>query len=104
MLWRYSETHTTDAKNIAGIKVAQDQRPTGILTLLDEELGKKKFLLGDKTSACDYFLFMLALWSENLSRPTASFANLLRFMCELSQRPAVKRVCEIKNIYLNRYY
>lgn len=104
MLWRYSETHTTDAKNIAGIKAAQDQRLTGILTLLDEELGKKKFLLGDKISACDRFLFMLALWSENLSRPTASFANLLRFMCELSQRPAVQRVCEIKNIYLNRYY
>ena len=103
MLWRYSETHTTDAKSIAAIKAAQDQRLTGILTLFDEELGKKKFLLGDKISACDHCLFMLALWCENLSRPTASFAKLLRFMCELSQRPAVQRVHEIENIYLNRY-
>jgi glutathione S-transferase len=103
MLWRYSETHTTDAKSIAGIKAAQDQRLTGILTLLDEELGKKRFLLGDKISACDHFLFMLALWCENLSRPTASFANLLRFMCELSQRPAVQRVCDIENISLSCY-
>jgi hypothetical protein len=44
MLWRYSETYTTDAKSIAEIKAAQDQRLTGILTLLDEELGKKKGL------------------------------------------------------------
>tara|TARA_S200000501_G_C20634206_1_gene660315 strand:- start:569 stop:766 length:198 start_codon:yes stop_codon:yes gene_type:complete len=64
----------TDAKSIAGIKTAQDQHLTGILTLLDEELGKKKFLLGDKISTCDHFLFTLALWCENLSRPTASFA------------------------------
>ena len=102
MLWRYSEIHTTDAKNIAGIKAALDQRLTGFLTLLDEELGKKKFLLGYTISACDHFLFTLALWCENLFRPTASFANLLRFMCELSQRPAVQRACEIENIYLNR--
>jgi glutathione S-transferase len=70
MLWRYSETYTTDAKSIAAIKAAQDQRLTGILTPLDEELGKKKFLLGDKISACDHCLFMLALWCKiSLDQP-----------------------------------
>jgi glutathione S-transferase len=103
MLWRYPENHTTDAESIAGIKAAQDPRLVGVLALLDEELGKRRFLLGDKVSACDHFLFMLALWCEKISRPPASFANLLRFMREMSERTAVQSVCKVENINLDRY-
>jgi glutathione S-transferase len=103
MVWRYPDRHTTDAKGIDGIKASQDLRLTGVLALLDEELSKRRFLLGDNVSACDHFLFMLALWCEKISRPPTSFANLLRFMREMSQRPAVQRVCEIENITLDRY-
>lgn len=103
MVWRYPDRHTTDAKGIDGIKASQDLRLTGVLALLDEELSKRRFLLGDNVSACDHFLFMLALWCEKISRPPTSFANLLRFMREMSQRPAIQRVCEIENISLDRY-
>lgn len=103
MLWRYPENHTTDAKGIEGIKVAQDPRLVGVLALLDKELDKKKFLLGETISACDHFLFMLALWCEKISRPPTSFANLMRFMRGMSQRSAVQRVCEIEKIDLSRY-
>lgn len=103
MLWRYPEIHTTDAKGIEGIKAAQDSRLVSILTLLDNELDKRKFLLGDRVSACDHFLFMLALWCEKISRPPTSFGNIFRFMREMSQRAAVQRVCEVENIALSRY-
>ncbi len=103
MLWRYPENHTTDARSIEGIKAAQDLRLVGILALLNEELGKRRFLLGEEVSACDHFLFMLALWCEKISQPPTAFANLRRFMREMSERPAVQRVCEIENIALNRY-
>jgi glutathione S-transferase len=46
---------------------------------------------------------MLALWCGNISRPPTSFANLNRFMAEMSQRPAIQKVCEIENIDLDRY-
>lgn len=103
MVWRYPDHHTIDAKGIEGIKAAQDMRLVGILALLDEELGKKPFLLGDNVSACDHFLFMLALWCEKVSRPPTSFANLQRFMREMSRRTAIQRVCEIENIDIDRY-
>lgn len=103
MLWRYPDNHTMDAKGIDGIKAAQDPRLVGILTLLDNELGKKRFLLGKDVSACDHFLFMLALWCGKISRPPTSFESLRRFMREMSQRAAIRRVCEIENIDLGHY-
>lgn len=103
MLWRYPENHTIDVGGIEGIKAAQDPRLVRILALLDEQLGKNRFLLGDTVSGCDHFLFMLAMWSEKISRPPTSFENLLRFMREMSERPAVQRVCEIEKIVLDRY-
>lgn len=103
MVWRYPDRHTTHPADVEGIKAAQDLRLVGVLALLDEELGKKSFLLGSNVSACDHFLFMLALWCENISRPPTSFANLYRFMSEMSQRQAVQEVCEIENIDLGRY-
>ncbi len=103
MFWRYPENHTADPKGIDAIKAAQDSRLVEILALLDNELGKKKFLLGDTASGCDHFLFMLALWSENISRPPTMFPHLLRFMRDMCQRPAVQRVCEIENIELTNY-
>ena len=103
MVWRYPDRHTTAPESVEGIKAAQDLRLVEILSLLDEELGKKRYLLGSSISACDHFLFMLALWCDNISRPPASFTNLYRFMSELSLRKAIQKVCEIEKINLDRY-
>ena len=103
MVWRYPDRHTTVPKSAEGIKAAQKLRLVEILSLLDEELSKKKYLLGSNVSACDHFLFMLVLWCDNISRPPTSFANLYRFMSEMSRREAILKVCEIEKINLNRY-
>lgn len=103
MLWRYAEKHTTDTQSAEAVRAAQDLRLADILALLDDELGRKRFLLGDDVSACDHFLFMLALWCERISRPTSSFSNLLRFMRDMSLRPAVRKACDLENIALDRY-
>ena len=103
MVWRYPDRHTTDANGIEAIKAAQDQRLVGILALLDNELSEKTFLLGSNVSACDHFLFMLALWCGRVSQPPTSFANLHRFMGEMCQRTAVQKVCEFENIDLGLY-
>jgi len=103
MVWRYPDRHTTEANGSEGIKVAQDQRLVQILTLLDEALSNRSFLLGANISACDHFLFMLALWCGKISQPPMSFANLRRFMGEMCQRTAVQQVCEFENIDLGPY-
>ncbi|MBR0556512.1 glutathione S-transferase family protein [Ciceribacter sp. L1K23] len=103
MMWRYVENHTTDPGGVQGIKAAQELRLERFLALLDQQLGKNRFLLGDTVSGCDHFLFMLAMWSEELSRPTTSFENLPRFMRDMAERPAVQQVCAIEEIGLQRY-
>jgi len=103
MVWRYPERHTLDVNSAHHIKASQDLRLVEVLTLLDEELSTKPFLLGDSVSACDHFLFMLALWCGRLSRPPMSFGNLQRFMREMSKRPAVQKVCEFEGIDLKHY-
>ena len=103
MVWRYPHNHTTDISAIEAIKNAQNQRLVEILMLLDKELRTKSFLLNDTICAADHFLFMLALWCEKLSRPPTSFNNLQRFMCDISNRNAVQKVCEIEGIDLSLY-
>lgn len=103
MVWRYPERHTTDANGAEAVKAAQDQRLVGILALLDDALGNKTFMLGDDISACDHFLFMLALWCGRLSRPPVEFSNLRRFMQGMAQRKAVREVCEIEGIDLGPF-
>jgi glutathione S-transferase len=103
MVWRYPDRHTTDVNGIEEIKAAQDQRLVGVLALLDAELGNKTFLLGADVSACDHFLFMLALWCGKISQPPTSFVNLRRFMGAMCQRPAVQEVCEFEKIDLSLY-
>lgn len=102
MLWRYPENHTIDVGGIEGIKAAQDQRVVGILDILNKQLGKNRFLLGDSISGCDHFLFMLAMWCEKISRPPTSFEHLLRFMREMAERPAIRQVCELESIELDQ--
>lgn len=104
MVWRYAEKHTTELAGVEAIKAAQATRLAEMLALLDTELGRKRFMLGEEVYACDHFLFMLALWCESLPRPTSAYENLSRFMHELSQRPAIRKVCEIENISLDCYF
>lgn len=103
MVWRYPDRHTTDVNGVEGVKAAQDSRLVDILALLDHELRDKPFLLGADVSACDHFLFMLALWCERVSQPPTSFSNLARFMRTMCLRPAVRRVCEFEKIALDLY-
>lgn len=96
ILWRYAQNHATAADNIEDIKAAQTPRLPGSISRLDRELRDKSFLLGEEISGADHFLFMMGLRCENARQPTSSFANLLLFMREMSQRPAVQNVCEIE--------
>ena len=45
MVWRYPDRHTIEPEGVEGIRAAQDQRLVEILSLLNEELDKKQFLL-----------------------------------------------------------
>ncbi len=103
MVYFYPEKHTTDMNNTASIKAAQQERVTGMLELLDKELESSDFLVGDRLSACDYFLLMLCIWADEFSKPPLDFPNLGNYLRKLAQRKAVQNVCRKEKISLQSY-
>ncbi|WDE08711.1 glutathione S-transferase [Thalassomonas viridans] len=103
MVYFYPNKHTTDEKNIEGIVKAQEQRVTEMFELLDRELEGRDFLIGETVSACDFFLFMLAVWADEFEKPPLAFKNLSRYLCKLAQRDSVIRVCEREGLSLKDY-
>lgn len=103
MVFHYPEKHTTDGTATDSIVAAQDSRIADSLSLLDAELADKMFLVGESLTACDYFLFMLALWAQPTSKPPLAYPNLGRYLKVLAQRPAVIAVCEKEGIDLSPF-
>jgi glutathione S-transferase len=103
MVYFYPEKHTTDAKAVDNIIDAQELRITEMFGLLDRELENKSFLIGNTISACDYFLFMLAIWADEFKHPPLAFNNLSRYLRNLAQRDAVISVCKKENLSLEDY-
>ena len=52
--------------------------------------GNGPYLLGDRISAADFYLFMLVRWGRHFDNPPASLPALGAFMQRLFERPAVK--------------
>jgi glutathione S-transferase len=103
MIYCYPQKHTTDVKNVENIIEAQEGRITEMFSLLDRELESKDFLIGETISACDYFLFMLAVWADELKKPPLSFNNLSRYLCKLAKRDVVINVCKKEELSLADY-
>ena len=103
MVYFYPNKHTTDVNNVANIIEAQESRLTEMFKLLDHELENKNFLIGDNISVCDYFLFMLAVWADELKTPPLSFKNLSKYLRRLAQRDAIINVCKKENLSLADY-
>ncbi|NRD74111.1 glutathione S-transferase family protein [Shewanella sp. VB17] len=103
MVYCYPQQHTTDVNTLECIVAAQESRITDMFTLLDRELKDKDFLIGQTISVADYFLFMLAVWADELKNPPLSFHHLSQYLRRLAQRDAVIKVCEKENLSLADY-
>jgi len=103
MVYFYPQKHTTESSNSESIKTAQEERITEMFQLLDQELENKDFLIGDSISACDYFLFMLAVWADEFKKPPLAFTHLSKYLRKLAKRDAIIRVCQKENLSLSDY-
>ncbi|MBH0066375.1 glutathione S-transferase family protein [Psychrobacter sp. SZ93C1] len=103
MVRYYPHRHTNDESNIPNIISAQDERIADALSIINDQLDGNEFLLGEKLSACDYFLFMLAEWSLLLEKSPMDYTNLAMYLNRLSENPSVKAVCEFEDIDLRPF-
>ncbi len=103
MMYFYPQKHTTNVKAAKSIIEAQEIRVTEMFDLLNRAFENKDFLIGTTISSCDYFLFMLAVWADELKKPPLSFNNLSKYLRKLAQRDAIINVCNKENLSLADY-
>jgi glutathione S-transferase len=58
--------------------------------LLEAALGRSPFLLGDRFTVTDAYLFVVTRWAESVKLDLSTFPNLLAFQARIAARPAVQ--------------
>ena len=103
MVYFYPEKHTTDKATTDAIITAQQTRLADILSILDQQLTEQQYLLGEDISVCDYFLFMLAVWADELVKPPLAFTHLNGYLRRMAKLPAIIKVCKKEQLNLSDY-
>jgi glutathione S-transferase len=97
-LWFYPNEHATDEAAIANVKEVAGQRLNRMFDLISGQLGDRQWLLGDRFSAADLFLFMLIRWSRGMPRPARTIPNLDAFAERVFARPSVQETFKAEGI------
>lgn len=81
-----------DAATVATIKAAAEARVVAMLPILDRQLARGPWLLGESYSALDPMAFLMCRWTRGFaSRPARSHEHLRPYLERMLARPAVAR-------------
>jgi len=90
----YPERYVSDPREADGLRRTADRRLAEEWHVLEEELGRRDYLVGDTYTAADVYLWMLARWSRHQDEPAFGRPNLRAHWERITTRPAVARVHE----------
>lgn len=96
--WFYPHEHVSDETAAPSVKQAAGERLNRMFDVISAQLGDKPWLLGDRFSAADLFLFMLIRWSRFMPRPARSIPNLNALAERVAARPAVQEAFKAEGI------
>jgi len=61
---------------------------------MDQQLGKHAYLIGDRPTVADAYLFVVTNWAGRVSLDLGEFGNLAAFTTRMRERPAVQKTLE----------
>ncbi|WP_414473764.1 glutathione S-transferase family protein [Microvirga sp. M2] len=96
--WFYPDEHVTDEAAIPAAQKAAEQRLCRMFDVISDQLGDRQWLLGDRFSAADLFLFMLIRWGRAMPRPPRALPNLNALAERVLSRPAVQEALKVEGI------
>ncbi|MTI19091.1 glutathione S-transferase family protein [Rhodobacteraceae bacterium RKSG542] len=85
---------TTDANGHQAVQEASHILVDKSLTLIDQHLDGKEWMVGNEKSVADAFLYAMASWAYGFEKPTSAYPNIHRLMQRLANDPAVQKVHE----------
>lgn len=92
MLFFYPERYYGDPQGAPRLSKEAETRITGLWQQIDDALERGPFLLGERMSACDVYLFMLSTWHRESIVPLSRFARVCRNIELVSESPGVRRM------------
>jgi glutathione S-transferase len=66
--------------------------------VVDKKLAGKQFLLGDKFTTADAYLFVMGSWASHVGLDLSSFANVTAFQKRVASRPAVQAALKAEGL------
>lgn len=83
---------TTDENGHDAVRAASQIQVGKVLTLIDRHLEGRDWMVGDRKSVADAFLYPMANWAYGFDKSTAEYANIDRIVRKLAADPAVLKV------------
>jgi len=80
------------------VKAAAKERLASRFAYLDEALAKQPFLMGDRFTIADAYLFTVVNWTNFHGIDISSFPNLQAFQARIASRPAVQQALEAEGL------
>ena len=96
--WFYPQEHVSDEAAAPAVKEAARARLEAMFDRIADQLGQGPWLLGERFSAADLFLFMLIRWGRLMPRPPRSLPPLGALAERVLARPAVRKAIEIEGL------
>lgn len=96
--WFYAHEFVDNPAYADSVKAATAGRIGGTYERLAQHLGNNRWLLGEKFSATDLYLFMFIRWGRVLPSPPKNNAVLRRYAEAAAARPAVQKAFEVEGL------
>lgn len=103
MSWFYPQRYTADPACTEAVKQGARLRVEQMFERIDAQLGTGPYLLGERFSAADLFLFMLVQWSRAMPRPGRAWPHLAAHAARIWARPAVQATFAAEGIAAEGY-
>ena len=88
----YADRYTADPQGTDGVRTAALARMDRLVTIAEDLLDSGPYVLGERFSAVDLYLFMLVLWHPAGTEVHHRHPGLGKLMRLVRRRPAVERI------------
>ena len=100
MIWQYPDRLTgenTDAADI--VERGAETRAGAYLDVIEQHLETNgPLFLGDKLSAADFYLVMLARWARSMTKPPRARPHIAKLLDMVTALPSVRRAYEREGV------